>query len=315
MTANLPDGGEIQVTPQDEESYYEVHRDEFPVERKARVAHVLAASEALALAAQRSIEQGTAFEEVARSSLDPATAHRGGDMGWVSLRRLPAPLGEAVLGLKPGETSAPVKTDFGYHLVKLLEREPPAVRPLSEIRGIVRDRVRAEMEQAALLGVQREMWAKYRPQVQIETISAFLDDKQVEVVSTTAPGVTAPPPGPRLELLTSAVYAGPLPADGVTLQVLAANLGDEPLEVKKVHSTCACLQGVMRPNTLAPGALGTLEITLRAKDFKQKGETANRLAIETNNTRRRLKMVQVFAEVPPSSAGVAEPAVATAPVQ
>jgi len=66
---------------------------------------------------------GEGFEALARAhSDDPASAARGGDMGWLDLAALPPPIAEAVRRMKPGEVSEPLRTRFGWHLVQLVDQ-------------------------------------------------------------------------------------------------------------------------------------------------------------------------------------------------
>ena len=76
------------------------------------------------------IRGGEDFAELARThSDDKASAERGGDLGWVSPGMLVPPFEQAMNALKPNEMSAPVKTQFGWHLVQVLERRQAQAMP------------------------------------------------------------------------------------------------------------------------------------------------------------------------------------------
>lgn len=87
--------------------------------------------------ARRQLEQlrqrlrgGEDFAELARTqSDDKGSAERGGDLGWVSPGMLVPPFEQAMNALKPNEISAPVKTQFGWHLVQVLERRQAQATP------------------------------------------------------------------------------------------------------------------------------------------------------------------------------------------
>lgn len=69
------------------------------------------------------IVNGEDFAELARAnSQDPGSAGRGGDLGWISPGQLVPPFEQAMARLSPGELSEPVQTDFGWHLIQVLER-------------------------------------------------------------------------------------------------------------------------------------------------------------------------------------------------
>lgn len=78
---------------------------------------------------QRIQEGEISFAEAAEKySKDPSTASKGGDLGWFELDQFQEEsFRQAVLGLKVGEISEPIKTKFGYHLIKLEERKPERI--------------------------------------------------------------------------------------------------------------------------------------------------------------------------------------------
>lgn len=75
------------------------------------------------------LEQGASFEEMAKQySQDEQTAANGGDLGWFDVTSMPDEFRIVANSLKPGEVSEPFKTQFGIHLLKVLERD--AARPI-----------------------------------------------------------------------------------------------------------------------------------------------------------------------------------------
>ncbi|MDR1437001.1 MAG: peptidylprolyl isomerase [Candidatus Symbiothrix sp.] len=74
------------------------------------------------------LKEGVAFEEVAKKySGDTSSAVRGGDLSWFGVGMMVPEFNDAVFALKEaGDISEPVKTQFGYHIIKLLEKRPPA---------------------------------------------------------------------------------------------------------------------------------------------------------------------------------------------
>ncbi|MFQ5927005.1 MAG: peptidylprolyl isomerase [Terriglobia bacterium] len=171
----------VEVSDTEVTAYYEAHREEFRhPEALYHVAHILvtprAESEVRNLAsddarseaqARRKIEQlltrlraGEDFAELARNfSEDPNTALAGGDLGFFlesALEQSDPALRRVVRGLAVGSTSGVVRNRTGYHLVKLLERQPAGQRELSEpevqesVRSYLRAKKRALLEAAYL---------------------------------------------------------------------------------------------------------------------------------------------------------------------
>jgi peptidyl-prolyl cis-trans isomerase D len=78
---------------------------------------------------------GESFEEVAQElSQDPGSQVSGGDLGFFARGQMVKEFEEAAFALAPGQTSAPVRSDFGFHLIKLEERQEALTRPLEAVR-------------------------------------------------------------------------------------------------------------------------------------------------------------------------------------
>ena len=81
------------------------------------------------------IKGGASFEELAKAhSKDPGSAAKGGDLGFFAEGRMVPEFDAALKDMKLGEVSAPVKTQFGWHLIQLVERRPAGKRPYEEVR-------------------------------------------------------------------------------------------------------------------------------------------------------------------------------------
>lgn len=132
-------------------------RAQFEQPTRARVAHILvrvpstggSAAEdqarAKAEAARDKIKGGADFAQVARdSSEDPQTASKGGELGLLAAGELTPELDKVVFGLKAGEVAGPVRTGFGFHVVKVLEVVPGSKKDLAEVTPTLRATLAAE---------------------------------------------------------------------------------------------------------------------------------------------------------------------------
>src|SRR5829696_457804 len=101
---------------------------------QVRAAHILLPTlEAAEAARARLTEGGEDFATVARElSTDEGTAANGGALGWFTREEMVAPFAEAAFTLEPGAISEPVETEFGWHVIKVLERDPD--RPLTDLQ-------------------------------------------------------------------------------------------------------------------------------------------------------------------------------------
>ena len=122
------------------------------------------------------IRGGEDFAELARTySNDKESGERGGDLNWVSPGMLVPPFEQAMNALKPNEISAPVKTQFGWHLVQVLERRQAQATP---------EAARARTREALLRRRSDEEWEL--------TLRRLRDEAYVEVRLPTAETPTGP---------------------------------------------------------------------------------------------------------------------------
>ena len=113
-------------------------------EYKAR--HILVKSENEAKAIIARLKKGSRFEELASESIDTGSKNAGGDLGWSSPARFVKPFADALGQLKKGTyTEAPVKTDFGYHVIKIEDTRPRNVPSFEEMRPMLINEAQARM--------------------------------------------------------------------------------------------------------------------------------------------------------------------------
>lgn len=118
--------------------------------------HILLETEEAANAVVEELNKGGDFAKLAAErSVDPGSAQNGGDLGWFTADRMVPEFSEAVATMEPGSTStAPVKSQFGFHVIKLNEKRDMTPPELTEIRDaliqqIRRDKVAAEIDRIA----------------------------------------------------------------------------------------------------------------------------------------------------------------------
>ncbi len=119
---------------------YDVQVAKIPRVDEVRVRHILLPTENEALAALQAVKDGAAFEVVAAErSKDETAKTNGGDLGYALQEQLLPEIVQAVSKLKPGETaSAPVKTSFGFYVVKLEDRRARPLPPFAAVSGQIR---------------------------------------------------------------------------------------------------------------------------------------------------------------------------------
>lgn len=117
--------------------YYEAHKEEFRTPPLWRASHILVKTEAEANEIKAKLDAGADFEELARTRSMDSTAIRGGDLGFFQKGQMIPEFETAVFALKKGEISGPVKTQFGYHVIKLTDHAEPALREFANVKTLL----------------------------------------------------------------------------------------------------------------------------------------------------------------------------------
>ena len=103
-------------------AYYEEHIGKAEPETEFHASHILVASKPEADKIEAEIKGGKTFDEVAKAESKDTSAANGGDLGWFKKEEMVPEFSNAVVKLKVGEVSAPVETQFGWHVIKLIEK-------------------------------------------------------------------------------------------------------------------------------------------------------------------------------------------------
>jgi len=196
---------QLPVEDAELQSYYDDHLDEFVEEEQAQAAHVLirvapdadvevqAEAEVRAKGVAQIALAGGDFAALAeKHSDDPGSKDRGGDLGWFGRGRMMPEFEEAVFAAKPGDIVGPVRSQYGFHIIKVDGFRPESQRPFEEVVEQVRFRVMegrasVESEQRARALANR---LEQSPPTDDEGWQAIADEDD-SVVLNESPPVTA----------------------------------------------------------------------------------------------------------------------------
>ena len=127
--------GVIEPTEDELNSYFEEHIALYDVEERVQASHILVADLDTALEVRALLNEGADFAELASIySIDQGTKDDGGDLDWFGRGVMVAEFEEAAFSLEVAETSQPVQTSFGYHIIHLANREEAHTPTLEEVR-------------------------------------------------------------------------------------------------------------------------------------------------------------------------------------
>ena len=143
---------QIAVTDDDIKAAYEKNKSSYVQSEKRQARHILiepgkddAAAQKQAQDLAEQAKSGKDFADLAkRFSADKGSAEKGGDLGWSEKGYFDPAFEEALFSMKTGEVRGPVKSKFGYHIIKLEGIEPGHTRTLQEARAEIESQVRRE---------------------------------------------------------------------------------------------------------------------------------------------------------------------------
>jgi len=136
--------------------------------KEYHVEHILVEKEADAKAITAQLKAGANFEELAKAkSKDPGSAPTGGDLGWVSEKSLVPEFSKAMVQLKKGQiTDKPVKTQFGWHIIKMDDMRDVKTPPMEEIKDQLKQMIASDQnwQKAKFAEMMQKLRAKARIQ-------------------------------------------------------------------------------------------------------------------------------------------------------
>lgn len=160
----------IKLTNAEIEAYYEEHKAAYTLPERVHARHILvladedpksdSAAKSKIEAITNEIKGGASFESVAkRESEDPGSAEQGGDLGWFTRGQMVPEFEKVAFELqKPGELKS-VKTQYGYHLLQLVEHKNPEVRLFPSVKHLVEAQLKRERAEKTF-AEQAELFAK-----------------------------------------------------------------------------------------------------------------------------------------------------------
>lgn len=148
MKKEIIDG--VKVTPEEAKAVYEKDKAKYVTAEEVQASHILVDTEDEAKNIKEQLDKGGDFAALAKEKSKCPSAPRGGDLGSFGKGRMVPEFEKAAFALKVGEISAPVKTQFGWHIIK--------VTGIKEAKAKEFDEVKAEIEQKLLQEKQKKVY-------------------------------------------------------------------------------------------------------------------------------------------------------------
>ena len=143
----------IMVSPQDVENYYNSNIQQYQAPEQVRASHILLKTDGKDEAAVRKqaedilkqAKSGADFAELAKKdSEDEGSKATGGDLDYFSRGRMVPEFETAAFAMQPGQISDLVKSQFGFHIIKVVDKKPASTRSLDEVRPQIQETLAAQ---------------------------------------------------------------------------------------------------------------------------------------------------------------------------
>jgi len=243
--ASLP-GGKPQVSESEIQAYYNAHQDQFKVPEEVKTRHILisvpqgadaktdAAAKAKAEDVLKQVKAGGNFAELAKKySDDPGSKDQGGELPMMPTSSLDPTYAKAAMALNPGQTSGLVRSQFGYHIIQLEQKDAAHTKPLAEVHDSIVAALESQKSATAAQNYANQLVTEARKDGLAKTAQAH----NLHVVTTDYIGHDATIPSlPDSTSLLSAAFSA---AKGAAPQSASTGEGYaifQVLDVKPAHA-------------------------------------------------------------------------------
>ena len=168
MQSQIKDGDKI--TEADAKKFYDTNTEEFKNPETVKASHILfmvnkddsedvaKQKEAAAKKAAARAKKGEDFNKLAKElSEEPGAKESGGDLGFFAKDRMVPEFANAAFSQKPGEISEPVKTQFGWHVIKVTEKKPAGTVPFEEVKDQITTYLKNAKQREAVQAVLKKL--------------------------------------------------------------------------------------------------------------------------------------------------------------
>jgi len=245
----------INVTDEQLRAAYSQSLDNFRMPERVHARHILLKTEgksdadkkALKAKAEDLLKQlkgGADFAELAKKNSDDGSKEQGGDLGWFTHGQMVAEFDSAAFALKPKELSGVVTSQFGYHIIQTLEKDPAKLKPFEEVKDELAKEVRSQAvtDKMQTLGDQMRADLVKSPKAAADIAKKYGAD--LIAVPSAAPGEAIPGLGVNPEIDSTLVSMKPdevspelvLPNNRMAVVILNGRTPGRPSEFSEVQA-------------------------------------------------------------------------------
>ncbi|HYL35459.1 MAG TPA: peptidyl-prolyl cis-trans isomerase [Bryobacteraceae bacterium] len=259
----------IPIPDSQVQSYYNSHRDQFQTPERVHARHILLSTAGKSEAEKpqikakaddllKQLRAGADFGKLAeKNSEDPGSASKGGDLGWVVRGQMVKEFEDATFALKPKEISNVITTQYGFHIIQVLEKEAAHLRTLEEVKP--------------------EILAALRSQTVFDRMQTLADQARAELVKAPQNGQQiADKLGVQFVRVTNFKPGNPIPelgTDAQTGNMLGSMTKGEISQIQQAGNKLVIVE-LTSINPPHPGEFSEVAVQVRSNYVAQRASAA-----------------------------------------
>lgn len=151
----------VEITDEDVKAYFEENKETFDTPEQVNARHILVKEEKLANDLHKQLKDGADFAELAKEHSTDGSAAMGGDLGFFPRGEMVPEFEDKAFSMEVGEISEPVKSDFGFHIVEVLEKEDAKEASFDEHKEEIKEKMLEEKMQTEYVAWLEEKREEY----------------------------------------------------------------------------------------------------------------------------------------------------------
>lgn len=152
----------VEVSDEDLKQHYEAHKDQMKPVYRYHASHILVDTEEDAKKAKEQLDAGKDFAELASEISKCPSSEQGGDLGVFESGQMVPEFDQALYEMEEGETRGPIKTQFGYHIIHLMDKELTKGTNFEDVKSDLHKEMTLLKQQAAYQNKTRELEQEYK---------------------------------------------------------------------------------------------------------------------------------------------------------
>lgn len=160
----------VKVSDEDAAKYYEENKDNFIVKEQVHLFNILVETEEEAQDILEQLKAGGDFSEIAKEKSTGPSAAQGGDLGYLTKGTIVTEIEDVVFTLEVGEISDVIKIEFGFHILKVLNKKPEIIKPIEEVKEDIIQILLPIKQKEAFENLLEELKSKVEIQINEEAL-------------------------------------------------------------------------------------------------------------------------------------------------